>query len=70
MWVVLGCLVEEVGAVGEMVLCRRCFSAERRLYAFGVSQLEGAIDLVGGDVIEPLTFIAFGQRLPIEFGSL
>ena len=31
---------------------------------------QGAINLVGRDVVEALALILLGQRLPIEFGGL
>ena len=53
-----------------MVLRTGCRSGERRLYALGVCQFQGSIDLIGRYVVEALAFVLLGQRFPIEFGSL
>ena len=36
----------------------------------GARDVEGTVHFVGGDVVEALAFVAFGQRLPIVAGSL
>lgn len=64
MGIVLGGLKEELGAVGHVVLAR-CLGGERRLYAGGMRQLQGAIHLVGTDVVEQLALVFLGQRFPI-----
>ena len=63
-------LREEAVAVSEVVLSGAGLRAEGRLDARGMGQLEGAIDLVGGDVVEPFPLVFLGQGLPIEFRGL
>ena len=70
MRVILRCLVEEFLSIGQMVLAGRGGRGEGRLDPFGMAQLEGAIHLVGRDVIETLALIFLRQRFPIEFRRL
>ena len=67
---VLGGLVEEVVTVGQMVFRARRRRGERGRDAFRVVHLEGAIDFIGGDVVEALAFVLFGEAFPIEFRGL
>ena len=67
---VLRCLVEEVLAVGQVVLRTAGCRGERRLDAFGICHLQSPIHLVGGDVIEAFAFVLLWQAFPIELGSL
>ena len=48
-----------------MVVLRACLRGERRLYSLGLGQLQRAVNLVGGDVVEALALVALGQALPI-----
>ena len=61
MRIILGRFQEELVAVRQMVLARRCFRRERRLDAFGVCQFQSAVHLVGRYVVEALAFIFLGQ---------
>ena len=47
-------LEEEFRAEGQMMFRRGGGGGERRLHAFGICQLERAVDLVGGDMVEKL----------------
>ena len=67
---VLGGLVEEVVAVGQVMLAGASRRGERGRDAFRVVHLEGAIDFIGGDVIEALAFVLFRQGFPIELRGL
>ena len=62
-------LCEELGSVSVMVL-RACLCRERTLQTLGVGELQCAIHLIGGDVVEALALIALGQTLPIFFCCL
>ena len=53
-----------------MVLTARSLGGKRRLDTLGVGHLQGAIDLVGRDVIEELALVLLRQTLPIGLGSL
>ena len=61
MGVVLGGFVEEIRAVRQVVFRRRSSGGERRFNAFGMSEFQCAIHLVGGDVVEALSFVPLGQ---------
>ena len=61
---------EELAAIGEVVFPAGGFGAERRFHTFGVGELQGTVDLIGTDVVKELSFPLFGERLPVEFGSL
>ena len=61
MRIVLGGFVEEVRAVGEMVLTARSSCREGRLHALGMVHGQGAIDLIGRDVVKALALIFLGQ---------
>lgn len=61
---------EEIFAVSEVMLAGRGFRRERRLDALGTCHLQGAVDFVGGYVVETLALIFLRQRLPIELCGL
>ena len=67
---VLGGLVEEVIAVGQVVLAGASRRGERGRDAFGMVHLEGAINFVGRDVVEALALVFFRQGFPVEFRGL
>ena len=69
MGVVLSVLAEELRAVGVVVL-RRGFRRERRLHPLGLGQLQGAVHLVGGYVVEALAGVALRPLLPAHLGGL
>ena len=69
MGIVFGCLHKELGAVGHIVLARG-LGGERRLNAGGMCQLQGAVHLVGADVVEQLALVFLGPRFPIFLGGL
>ena len=54
-------LGEELLAVGLVVPVARCLCGERSGHAFGMCQFECAVYLVGGDVVEELALVFFGQ---------
>ena len=68
--VVLRRLVEELLAIGQVMLARRCLRGERRLDAFGVRHLQRAIHLVRRDVVEPLALVLLRQALPVQLRRL
>ena len=70
MRVILCGLIEEIVAVGKVMLARRRSGRERRLHALGVVHLERTIHLIGRDVVEALALVALGQRLPVELRGL
>ena len=57
MRVVFGGLIEEILAVCQMMLRGRSGGGERRLYTFGMGELERTIHLIGGDMIETLALV-------------
>ena len=61
---------EKLFAVSQMVLAARRLCGERRLDSFGVGHLQRAINLVSGNVVEPLALKLLRQRLPVQFCSL
>ena len=63
-------LGEELLAVGQMVLAGGGLRGEGGLDAVGVGHLQGAIDLIGGDVVEALAFPLLGEGLPVELRGL
>ena len=67
MRVVFGVFVKEVRAICQMVLGRRGGGGERRFDAFGMRQLQRAIDFVGRNVVEAF---AFPVAVPILLGGL
>ncbi len=67
---VLEVLGEELFAVGQVVLAAGGLGGEGRLDALGVGHLEGAVDLVGGDVVEALALELLRQGLPVALGGL
>ena len=69
-WRVLRRLVEEVIAVGQVMLAGACRRGERRRDAFRVVHLEGAIDFVGRDMVEAFAFVLFGEAFPVELCGL
>ena len=57
-------LGEELFAVGEMMLPGRCLGGEGRLDALGMSQLQGSVNFIGGDMVESLALeVAFPAGL-------
>ena len=54
MGIIFGILVEEVAAVGKVMLARRGRCRERRLDTFGIRQLQSSVDFVRRDVVEEL----------------
>ncbi len=67
---VLRRLVEEVVAVGQVMLGAGGRRGERGRDAFRVVHLEGAVDFVGRDVVEALAFVLFGEAFPVELRGL
>ena len=67
---VLRRFVEEVVAVGQMMLGTRCRRGERGRDAFRMVHLQSAIDFVGRDMVETLAFVLFRQGFPIKLGGL
>ena len=67
---VLRRLVEEVVAVGQVMFGAGGRRGERRRNAFRVVHLEGAIDFVGGDVVEALALVLFREAFPVELRGL
>ncbi len=67
---VLGGLVEEVVAVGQVVFAGASRRGERGRNAFRVVHLERTVDFVGRDVIETLAFVLFREAFPIELRCL
>ena len=61
---------EELLAVGQVMLAAGRLRRERRLDSLRVRHLQGAVDFVGGDVVETLAFILLRETLPIRLGSL
>ena len=53
-----------------MVLAARSLGCERRCYALWVSHLQGAIHLVGRDMVESLALVTLRKALPIGLGCL
>ncbi len=62
-------LDKKLGAVSYIVLAR-CLGGKGSRYALGMCELECAVDLICGNVVEELAFIFFGQRLPVFLGGL
>ena len=60
MGVILRRFVEELRAVGQMVFRRRGGRCEGRFDALGMAQLQGSVDLVGGDVVEEFSLEPLG----------
>ena len=54
MGIILRILVEEVAAVGKVMLARRGRCRERRLDTFGIRQLQSSVNLIRRDVVEEL----------------
>ena len=69
-WRVLRRLVEEVVAVGQMMLGARSRRGERGRDAFRMVHRERTVDFVGGDVVETLALVLFGEAFPVELGGL
>ena len=67
---VLRGFVEEVVAVGQVVLAGACRRGERRRDAFRVVHLERTVDFVGRNVVEALAFVLFGEAFPVELCGL
>ena len=67
---VLGGLVEEVVAVGQVMLGARSRRRERGRDAFRVVHLQGTVDFVGRDVVEALALVLFRQRFPVKLRGL
>ena len=63
-------LVEEVVAVGQVMLAGASRRGERGRDAFRVVHLEGAIDFVGRNVVEALAFVLFRETFPIKLRGL
>ena len=63
-------LVEEVVAVGQVVLGTRGRRGERGRDAFWVVHLEGAIDFIRRNVVEALALVLFREAFPVEFRGL
>ena len=61
---------EELLTVRQMMLTRAGLGGEGRLNAFWMRHLQGAINLIGGDVIEAFALVFFRKVLPVEFRSL
>ena len=61
---IAGGLLEELLAVGQVVFRGGCRRREGRRDALGAGELQRAVDLVRGDVIEELARIALGTLLP------
>ncbi len=70
MRVVLGRLVEEVTTICQVVLGGRSLGGKRRFDTLGMGHLQRTIYLVGRDMVEALTLVAFRQRFPVELGGL
>ena len=62
MGIILRILVEEVAAVGKVMLARRGRCRERRLDALGIGQFQSPVDLIRRDVVEEL---AVPRSVPI-----
>ena len=67
---VLGRLVEEVVAVGQVMFGTRSSRGERRRDAFRVVHLESAINFVRRNMVEALAFVLLGEAFPTELSSL
>ena len=67
---VLRVLVEEVPAVGQVMLRGRGGRRVGRLDALGVGQFQGSVHLVGGDVVETLPLVFLRKRLPVHLRGL
>ena len=67
---VLRGFVEEVVAISQVVFRTGRRSRERGRNAFRVVHLEGAINLIGRNMIEPLAFVLFGEGFPVELRGL
>ena len=70
MRIILGGLIEEILAIGQVMLSTGSRGGERRLHPFRVRHLQGTIHLIGRDVVETLQLVPLRERLPIETGSL
>jgi len=69
-WLVLEVLGEELVAVSQMMLSAGSLGREGRLDPLRMRQLQGAVHLVGGDVVETLAFVLLRQALPVRLGGL
>jgi len=67
---VLRRFVEEIVAVGQVMLAGACRRGERGRNAFWVVHLESAVNFVGRNVVEALAFVLFREAFPIEFRCL
>ena len=67
---VLEVLREELLAVGQVMLAAGRLRRERRLDSLRVRHLQGAVDFVGGDVVEALAFVLLRETLPVRLGGL
>ena len=67
---VLRVLVEEVPAVGQVMLRGRGGCRVGWPDALGVGQFQGSVHLVGGDVVETLPLVFLRKRLPVQLRRL
>ena len=67
---VLGRLVEEVVAIGQVMFGTRSSRGERRRDAFRVVHLESAINFVRRNMVEALALVLLGEAFPIELRGL
>ena len=75
--VVAACLRGRIRAVrvvlrflGKELIAIHLMGRKVGVQPLGMSELQGAIYLVGRDVVEPLALVALGQRFPIFFSGL
>ena len=61
------------GRIGRVRVVLRRFEEEIIAiggFSIGAGEFQSAVHLIGRDVIEALTLVAFGQTFPVEFGCL
>ena len=70
MRIILRRFIEELLAVGQVMLARRCLRRKRRLNAFGMRHLQRSIHLVRRDMVEPFALVLLRQAFPIQLCCL
>ena len=70
MRIILRRLIEEILAVGQVMLARRRLRRKRRLNTFGMRHLQCPIHLVRRDVVEAFSLILLRQAFPVQLRSL
>ena len=70
MRLVLKVFCKEFFSISQVVFSARGLSGEGGHDTFGMSHLQGAVNLVGGDVVESFSFEFLRQALPIKLCGL